>query len=327
MYEPVRSNTMTVLVFGLVLTALGCRSQPEFANANTAANVGLVDIGGYSLWLNCEGAGNPTVVLDGGAGTWSTHYLPVQRRLNATTRTCTYDRAGLGQSDVGPMPRTSSRMANELHRLLREAGESPPFVLVGHSLGGYNVRIFQNRFPDEVAAIVLVDAGHPDQWDVLPSALRDLVVGAPPVLRQMADMAAAGALKRDVVERQVSPAFPDDVRERLIDAGLAAKSYVGRAAEFESGLHSGAEVPDTNLGSLPLVVLTARNSAYAYDGMGVPTEEANTAWLELQAELAELSSQSMQVFSDGTHALNETHPDDIVDAVRAALEMLPPAGR
>ena len=102
----------------------------------------LVDVGGYKLHLDCQGTGSPTVVLDAGLGGSSLDWTLVQPELATTTRVCTYDRAGMGWSDAGPMPRSPSHIAEELHVLLTNAGVAGPYVLVGHSLGGKNIRIF-----------------------------------------------------------------------------------------------------------------------------------------------------------------------------------------
>src|SRR4051812_37119691 len=118
----------------------------------------LVDVGGYRLHIQCVGAGSPTVVLDAGLGGSSLDWSLVQAELGRTTRVCAYDRAGMGWSDPGPQPRTPRQIADELHTLLTNAGNAGPYVLVGHSLGGKNVRMFALQHPDQVAGMVLVDA-------------------------------------------------------------------------------------------------------------------------------------------------------------------------
>jgi pimeloyl-ACP methyl ester carboxylesterase len=118
----------------------------------------LVDVGGERLHIQCVGAGSPTVVLDAGLGGSSLDWSLVQPELGRTTRVCAYDRAGMGWSDPGPQPRTPSQIADELHTLLTNAGISGPYVLVGHSLAGKNVRLFALQHPEQVAGMVLVDA-------------------------------------------------------------------------------------------------------------------------------------------------------------------------
>ena len=96
----------------------------------------MVDVGGYSLHINCVGQGSPTVLLDAGSGGFSAQWVRVQQEVSGTTRVCAYDRAGMGWSEMGPDPRDAKRITGELHALLEGAGIEGPYVLVGHSFGG-----------------------------------------------------------------------------------------------------------------------------------------------------------------------------------------------
>ena len=123
----------------------------------------LVDAGGFRLNVRCFGTGSPTVVFDAGWGDWSPAWATVQPIVARWTRTCSYDRAGNGLSDAGPFPRTSARIARELHAALQAAGERPPFVLVGHSFGAFNMRLYADQYLPDVAGIVLVDGASEGQ--------------------------------------------------------------------------------------------------------------------------------------------------------------------
>jgi pimeloyl-ACP methyl ester carboxylesterase len=127
----------------------------------------LIDVGGYSLHIYCRGNGTPTVILDALFPGTVSNWAWVQPEIATTTRVCAYDRAGLGWSDRGPMPRDALHQAAELHTLLANAGVTAPYVLVGHSLGGLTVRMFADRYPDQVAGLVLVEASDPDAWSRL----------------------------------------------------------------------------------------------------------------------------------------------------------------
>lgn len=122
----------------------------------------LLDVGGYRLYLRRRGEGGPAVVLDAGTGDCASTgaWESVEPHVAAFTTVCSYDRAGLGRSGAGPAPRTSGRMVEELRALLAAAGVRPPYVLVGHSFGGFNVRLFAARYPAEVAGLLLVDPAH-----------------------------------------------------------------------------------------------------------------------------------------------------------------------
>src|SRR5829696_4783556 len=125
----------------------------------------MVGVGGYSLHINCVGQGNPTVLLDAGSGGFSAHWVRVQREVSDTTRVCSYDRAGMGWSEMGPEPRDARQISSELHTLLGKAGIDGPYVLVGHSFGGMYMQTYAARYPDEVAGVALVDSSSdPDQF-------------------------------------------------------------------------------------------------------------------------------------------------------------------
>src|ERR687897_2419342 len=129
----------------------------------------MVDVGGYSLHIDCVGQGGPTVVLDAGSGGFSAQWVRVQRQVSGTTRVCAYDRAGMGWSEMGPDPRDAKQISSELHTLLSKAGIDGPHVLVGHSFGGLYMQTYAARYPDEVAGVALVDSSaDPDQFSQRP---------------------------------------------------------------------------------------------------------------------------------------------------------------
>src|SRR5207253_622579 len=102
------------------------------------------------------GKSGPTVVLESGLG-GGVGWEQVRIEAGRFARVITYDRAGIGQSESGPQPRTARQIAVELRAALTNAGLPPPFVLVGHSMGGPYIRVFAGMYPDEVAGLILVD--------------------------------------------------------------------------------------------------------------------------------------------------------------------------
>src|SRR5215469_10025387 len=120
---------------------------------------------GAVLNLYCIGSGSPTVVFDSGHQDWAPAWSVVQPEVAKWTRACSYDRPGSGFSPAGPMPRTSVRIADELHHALHSAGITGPYILVGHAFGGLNMRVFAYRHMAEVAGLVLIDT---DAGDVAP---------------------------------------------------------------------------------------------------------------------------------------------------------------
>lgn len=114
------------------------------------------------LHIDCAGEGSPTVILDAGLGGTSRAWITIQPRVATFTRVCAYDRAGLGASGPGSGPRTSQRIVDELRTALTRSGVDGPYVLVGHSFGGFNTMLYACRYPEEVAGMVLLDAPHQD---------------------------------------------------------------------------------------------------------------------------------------------------------------------
>ena len=150
-----------------------------------------IDLGGRSLYLDCRGTGSPTIVLEAGMGDGVAGWTPVHDGMAATTRTCAYDRAGRGSSDARGH-HTVADATDDLRNLLKVAGESPPFIVIGHSLGEVYARVFAHRHRADVAGLVLVDGFsvdlevdwiHPLLGDLRPEyeqraqQLRDLVAG------------------------------------------------------------------------------------------------------------------------------------------------------
>lgn len=157
---------MRVLAATLVLTSGSTAAlEPQTVLLRPPGTYANLDT--HRLYYYCLGPaqpgrpGTPTVVVDAGLGGSALEWQAVQETLSAHVRVCTYDRAGYGWSDPGPSPRDARQVVSELRQLLVRAGEAPPFILVGHSLGGFHVRYFAARHPADVAAIVLIESSHP----------------------------------------------------------------------------------------------------------------------------------------------------------------------
>ena len=171
------------------------------------------DVGGFRLNLKCEGTGSPVVVFDAGAGDTLQTWDWVVPDLKKLTRVCAYDRAGLGKSDPGPRPRTSERIAGELGELLKRAHVAPPYVLVGHSFGGLNVRLYAARNPDQVSGLVLVDAT-PEDYPAIEDSLRT------PAEREKLRTARAAAPRAFVDELDAIDDSAAEVRAAPVPKGI-----------------------------------------------------------------------------------------------------------
>ena len=281
----------------------------------------MVDIGGYRLNINCTGTGSPTVILDSGLGQPALSWNGVQAGVSQFTRVCSYDRAGYGQSDSGPQPRSSLQIARELHALLERSQTPGPYVLVGHSFGGYNVRVYAGLYRKEVSGVVLVDASHEDQQRFQPASVREEARGlqklAPfiPLLRFFGVLRLRDRFQPTIVTgSKLSQADMQEVsklalRPNFLPAVL--QEYASLPTLSANQVRSAGD-----LGDLPLMVLTA---GQATDTANRDLDEFRQAWLEtLQPSLARLSRRGHQVVvQDSDHMIPYKDPEAIVRAIHS----------
>lgn len=294
----------------------------------------LVAVQGARLNLYCMGSGSPTVVFDSGWGDWAPVWMIVQPEVAKWTRACSYDRAGAGFSDPGPMPRTSVRIAEELRAALHNAGIGGPYILVGNAFGGNNVRTFAARHPGEVAGLVLVEA------DVLssPEELRghaNLLVS----MRECRDAIAAGKPLPQVPARPDRPArscaqqfffrgLPEPMWSPELNAKLLELAQT-KVAMYDSYISEMEQVPEDerylaqharSLGSRPIRVLTTgQHGVHSLDPSRTPDPEQQKYEAQVareQAKWLELSSDARQLFTDkSSEYIPFDQPGFVVDAI------------
>jgi len=271
----------------------------------------MVDVGGYRLHINCNGTGSPTVVIDAGWGDWSAGWGWVQPEVAKTTRVCTYDRAGMGYSQAGPLPRNAEQFAKELHTLLHQANIPGPYVLVGHSLGGLSVRAFAHDYAAEVAGVVLIDSMSPAQFaqsspDTKPqTASQSSGFSIPFVLARI------GLVRLFAGPLGLTPALPPEVQNGFTAFSVTPRSIQAWADEGTGLPESGAQARAVKtFGDLPLIVLSR----------GLDQEPD---WMAMQADLLQLSSNSQQLTADKSgHNIQIDQPEAAVAAIVKMVEQL-----
>jgi pimeloyl-ACP methyl ester carboxylesterase len=309
----IRRIALSTVVIVALLAAVGVAYErwSRWSADRTYPPIGeLVEVDGTRSHLSCEGEGVPTVVFEAGwSGGGSLDWTLVQSDISELTRACSYDRAGILWSERRPGPRDANRLAEELHGLLEAAGEAPPYVMVGHSLGGPLVRVFDARFPGEVTGFVFVDVSHPDQFErVPPEARRPL-----PDLSWTRLRAATGLYR--LRAREPGYGLPSEAIE--VVKHLIPRSVAALADEQEAFDEILGQARDAGpLGDRPLFVLTASN--HARPGMSqAAIVNAQRAWVALQMELAGLSTNSVQRTVEGAHHyIQLARPEAVVEATR-----------
>lgn len=284
----------------------------------------LVDIGGRRLQLDCRGAGTPIVVFEAGLDmNGSLAWSAVHDEIARTTRACAYSRAGIMWSDAHDGPQNGKTVAEDLHATLAAAGERPPFVLVGHSLGGPYIMTYTKYFGADVAGLVFVDASHPDQLARFKAVT--------PVQPSMTMMKVASALAWTGMVRMAAssaggvPHEPAAAAEAM--AAFAPTSLPAALKEEEALEQTLAEAGTfRQLGDRPLFVLTAMAPLpkEVVATLKMTPEQARrfqAVWKSLHDDEAAWSSQSQhELVPDASHYIQFDRPDIVIRAVRSVVD-------
>jgi len=245
----------------------------------------------------------------------------VQPVVASFTRVCAYDRAGCGLSDPGPKPRTSGQIADELHILLHNAGIDGPYVLVGHSSGGMNMRVYAGRYPDEVAGLVLVDAapeGQRHRWPHRSIQARLIDWTRWQSMRLYPVWARLGIMRlrqRPNGDGGIS----QDLQPLARSVGLRSRAYDWIITEAPALKQSEEQVRAAGpLGVLPLMVISAHLSGAP---SGVTLDEARHICMDMQVELTRLSTNSTHTIAEESgHMIPLDQPHEVIDAIRRIVD-------
>ena len=267
------------------------------------------------------------MILDAGLGGSSLDWSKVQPAVARFTRVCSYDRAGYGWSQSGPGPRTSQQIVTELHLLLAKAKINGPYVLVGHSAGGLNMRLYAYRYPAEVVGMVLLDATSEHQFAPFgkyPAYFPPQGVNAAVQQLQVYRVAAYFGLTRLALQTGLAPledfaAYPAAVKPIVLAHASQTRYYSTEHDELAALQESAAQVraarqASPSYGKLPLIVLSQDFS----QDQSAQGKQTAAAWDALQQDLASLSSNSQHsVAQHSGHYIHLDRPDLAIAAIQS----------
>ncbi len=270
----------------------------------------LVDIGSHRLHINCIGEGSPSVIIDSGIGGFSLEWFKIQNNLSKDVRVCSYDRAGYGWSDPGPRPRTTARITRELRALLLEAKIPGPYVLVGHSFGGYNIRYFASEYPSLVSGLVLIDASHPEQFNTEEFKRAE---PNPNITKH----------KNSIQFRLVHPIIADNYPEekkrmayRLMSTIKSKSTLINESDYMEISAKQVAvrsQLPFT----FPVVIITRGKRVWPHNEMGDRREQQ---WSNLQHDLENIAIKPNHFLAyNSGHVVHLDQPDLVSENILYAV--------
>jgi pimeloyl-ACP methyl ester carboxylesterase len=299
----------------------------------------MVDVDGIQLRLDCRGSGSPTVVLEAGGQSWSTHWRLVQDEVAKFTRVCSYDRAGSGwsepvQEELSPQP-----AAEMLHVLLEKGGEKPPYLMVGHSFGGVIIRAFTAQYPDEVVGMVFVDSSHDDQTQRIPPEIADSPEAAQARNRAFTTLRIYKVVERLGLFRAFKLYDPTIASLQFAEkdkALLLAEMYrtgyfvaIGRELDMMNAYESQPRELKS-LGDLPLIALTRKVTAQDMIEQIPPSLQTMELAQQLaaiangmQEELVALSTRGELIIVEDTgHNIQFDKPQAVIDVIREVFEQV-----
>jgi pimeloyl-ACP methyl ester carboxylesterase len=294
----------------------------------------LVDIGGRRINMHCTGIGGPTVILMAGLFSWSAVWYKTQPVIAQETRVCAFDRAGYGFSDPGPRPQILSDLVDDLHEALKAGSIPAPYVLVGHSLGGIEARLYAQRWPKEVVGMVLVDTSPAGEGLINEDQPGfDEVIGRESYASDMlhcAFLVANGPLDPSRPEyKGCSAALPSDTPAAFRKAApqfFTAYYFADKVSLMSSVYtHRYDSVDHRRLGAMPLVVLSTE---YSWGESGTPAgiwfhRSYSKIWIARHEALAHLSSRGIHRIIKGSgHEIQLDKPQAVIDAVDEVLRQL-----
>ncbi len=272
----------------------------------------LVDVNGTKLHIRAEGQKNnlPTIILEAGANSHTDMFHWVSEGLKKNMRVVRYDREGKWFSESSKDSVASESYAYQLHELLEKNGEKPPYILVGHSMGGVYHRIFRDLYPNEVIGMVFLDSSHSEQWKRL--AQKELIpknkINFTKFIAILSDMGIRGVYNKITNPKAKNDGLPKDCHIRNLNlASYSGKVYHRYLKEnsINDDILMRADQA-SSLDSLPVLVFTAteqyrESQKERYRNQGIDPNKQIQLWFEMQKELKELSTNGKQFVIDGSH--------------------------
>ncbi|MEQ8673742.1 MAG: alpha/beta hydrolase [Aggregatilineales bacterium] len=312
--------TILMVVAVLVIGGFTLERIAQASDARTYPAPGqMVTVNGIDLhfYVTGEATDQPTIILEGGNGGFSAQWVRVQEALSEDTRVVSYDRAGLGWSDTDSEPRDIFRNAEQLRAGLQALDIQPPYILVGHSLGGLFIRGYFEQYPDEVVGLVFVDASHPEQIERIEGLSVD---SSMTMYNSMALLANFGVTRLYNPLATMVTTLPEQQRAESLAIGSTPKFFATTGNELVIWQNVADQLRnEDNLGDLPIIALTAGENVASDGGFG----ERGPLFRDLHLELAALSTVGEHRVVEGSDHFSiimaSEYAPEVVDAVRDVL--------
>ncbi len=295
-----------LLFFPVVSAAEESPSQSTVESVIPPAMKGrYVRLDSFRLRVDCEGEGDVTILFEPGLGGSAFEWQPLQQTLKSRARSCVYDRAGYGWSGSSPYPRTARRLATEANRMLAAMDINGPLILVGHSFGGFVMRLLALQRAENILALVLIDSSHESQLERLEKLNgRSMMPSGNSFVISPADIPAS---------------LPADVQNEIRRFSQTRKAYAALHSEMSRFRESADQVRRSRVVvPYPVVVIRRGRDLHTTDYKG----DLKTAiWKELQQDLVTLSERGRIIVAEQSgHHVHADQPELVVNVIISLID-------
>jgi len=310
----------------IVLIVVGFFATATFARLNMANKyppdgkiITLAD--GRGLHVTCEGQGNTTVLLEAGLNEFSIHWNRLLPLLARESRVCAYDRAGFGWSDLSPLAPTVENRVSDFEAVVKLIADQQPLVVVGHSYGSFIVRLYAQRNPQFIKAIVLLDPA--SEWMAERiDGYANAINMAKDQFNNLVPIARLGLMA--LMAHEIPAGFLSGVALDRYRASLAAGHFFEAASaetsEMINNIKKMQSIPQDRLAAIPVVVIS-RGLPDPIPGLSqAGAQNLEKTWAELQRDLVIRLHAKQVTAANSGHSISLQQPELVHETIRPFLD-------
>jgi len=304
-----------VLIVVAGVYAAGRVARGKLAD-QTPAPGKMITSGDHRLHVYCQGTGPVTVLFEAGLNNFSVFWREIQSRLAAHTQSCSYDRAGLGWSELSHNPASLGNMVGDLNKVVTAIAPNSPLVLVGHSFGGVLVRAYAQQYPNNIKALVLLDPANEFMADRIVG-YREVLAKGQSQFNTLALLAAAGLIALDTNGVPSSGLSNEALTQyrAVLAFGEFFHGAAKETAQMYDNLQAMKKIGENEINKWPVTIIS-RGGAEPIPGLPQASEDSlEKTWAGLQADLVSRLGAKQIIAEKCGHHIQLCNPTLVYDTI------------
>lgn len=302
-----KHTKLSLMLFSALLTLSSTAFNLQANDINPHGQ--LIKINNRNMHIHCMGNQQPTIILDSGTGGFSLEWINIQRAVATHTRICAYDRAGYGWSEASDLPRATKKIAHELYDLLQTANIQGPYIMVGHSFGGFTAQYFARQFNDQVVGMVLIDSSHLEQIYRLPEDTENSSINT-------ANQARRNLVSKAIIHERFPKQYAAQAY-KMMNRQSSLMTFREEMATYVISSRQLRNIQHKPMNDIPLHILSRGKRVWPNTPHGDALE---ATWAYLQNDLNNLSNNSKHII--GKQSEHSIHLDQPALVIQSILEIL-----